>query len=92
MNIKLSHLSSADHKTRHTGYHAIKLNRLKDKQAQYDSYESFLTKCIEAEIVPTGVVVDIEPKVSNHSIQQKHDHKNKENQHNGETNLLTNKK
>ena len=59
-------LSCTYHKTRHAGYHAIKLNRLKDKQAQNESHKSFLIRCIEAKIVPKGLVLDLEPTVDNH--------------------------
>ena len=54
------------YKTRLAGYHAIKLKRLKDKQARYEPHESFLTRCLEAKILAKVLVLDLEPTIGNH--------------------------
>ena len=58
-------LSCTYHKTRHTRYHAIKLNRLKDKQGRNESEHSFLIRT-DAKIVPKSLLIDLEPTVGNH--------------------------
>ena len=67
MNINLNFLSSTCHKTRHAVYHAINLNRLKNKQLEYEPHKCFLTKCLGAEIVPKGFVLDFELTVGYHN-------------------------
>ena len=46
-------------------YLAIKLNRLKDKQARFVSHKEFLTRCIAEELVPKGLEVTLEPTIGN---------------------------
>ena len=58
-------LSCTYHKTRHTRYHAVKLNRLKDKQGRSELENSFLIR-IDAKIVRERLLFDLEPTIANH--------------------------
>ena len=49
-----------------TTYLAIKLNRLKDKQARFVSHKQFLTRCVAEKLVPKGLKVGLEPTIGNH--------------------------
>ena len=45
---------------------AMKLNRLKDKDAQYQSHREFLSQCIESKLIPKGLKLELEPTIGNH--------------------------
>lgn len=45
---------------------ALKLNRLKEKQARYESHKGFLTRCIAEKLVPKGLKLELEPTLGNH--------------------------
>ena len=45
---------------------ALKLNRLREKQARYESHKEFLSRCISEKLVPTGLKLELEPTIGNH--------------------------
>ena len=45
---------------------ALKLNRLKEKHARYESHKEFLTRCISEKLVPQGLKLELEPMIGNH--------------------------
>ena len=45
---------------------AMKLNRLKDKDARYQSHREFLSQCIESKLIPKGLKLELEPTIGNH--------------------------
>ena len=45
---------------------AMKLDRLLDKQARYESHISFLKRCITDKVVPHGLNLQLEPTIGNH--------------------------
>ena len=53
-------------KERNTIYLAIKLNRLKDKQARFVSHKEFLTRCVAEELFPKGLEAVLEATIGNH--------------------------
>ena len=59
-------LLTENQKERNTTYLAIKLNRLKDKQARFVSHKEFLTRCVAEELVLKGLEVALEPTIGNH--------------------------
>ena len=44
----------------------MKLNRLKDKNARYQSHREFLSQCIESKLIPKGLKLELEPTIGNH--------------------------
>ena len=44
---------------------ALKLNRLKDKNARYESHEEFLLQCIRPGLIPRGLKLELEPTIGN---------------------------
>ena len=44
----------------------MKLNRLKDKSARYQSHIEFLSQRIESKLVPKGLKFELEPIIGNH--------------------------
>ena len=44
---------------------AMKLNLLKDKDAQYQSHREFLSQCIESKLMPKGLKLELEPTIGN---------------------------
>ena len=52
---------------RHKDQQAIKLNRLKDKNARYQSHREFLLQCIEPKLIPKGLKLELEPTIGNHN-------------------------
>ena len=53
-------------KGRNTTYLAIKLNRLKDKQARFVPHKESLTCCVAEELVRKRLEVRLEPTLGNH--------------------------
>ena len=45
---------------------ATKLDRLHDKNERYKSHKDFLVKCLEGNIIPKGLRLDLEPSIGNH--------------------------
>ena len=45
---------------------AMKLNRLKDKNARYQSQREFLSQCIESKLIPKSLKLELEPTIGNH--------------------------
>ena len=50
----------------HKEQQAMKLNRLKDKNARYQSHREFLSQCIESKLIPKGLKLELEPTIGNH--------------------------
>ena len=44
---------------------ALKLNRLKEKSARYDSHKDFLSCCIKDCFIPKGLKLELEPTIGN---------------------------
>ena len=44
----------------------MKLNRLKDKSARYQSHREFLSQCIESKLIPKGLKPELELTIGNH--------------------------
>lgn len=44
----------------------IKLDRLHDKVTRYESHKEFLQKCIQQQLIPNGLKIDLEPTIGNH--------------------------
>ena len=45
---------------------AIKLNRLREKSARYNSHKDFLSRCIQEKLVHEGLELNLEPKIGNY--------------------------
>ena len=45
---------------------ALKLNRLKEKAARYESHKDFLSQCVAEKLVPKGLKLELEPTFGNH--------------------------
>ena len=60
-------LLTENEKEKSTPYLAIKLNRMKGKQARFVWHKEFLTLCVAEEIVPKGPEVKLEPTIGNHN-------------------------
>ena len=45
---------------------ATKLDRLHDKNERYKSHKDFLVKCLEGNVIPKGLRLDLEPSIGNH--------------------------
>ena len=45
---------------------ALKLNRLKEKAARYESHKNFLSRCVAEKLVPKGLKLELEPTLGNH--------------------------
>ena len=60
----------ANDREAHTGsnarYLVSKLDRLHDKKERYSSHRQFLQKCLDNNIVPNGLRLDLEPTIGNH--------------------------
>ena len=50
----------------HKEQQAMKLNRLKDKNARYQSHREFLSQCIESKLIPKGLKLELEATIGNH--------------------------
>ena len=50
---------------RHKEQQAMKLNRLKDKNARYQSHREFLSQCIESKLIPKGLKLELVPTIDN---------------------------
>ena len=50
----------------HARYLVSKLDRLHDKKERYQSHQFFLQKCIEENIIPKGLLLELEPSIGNH--------------------------
>ena len=59
-------LLTENQKERNAKYLAIKLYRLKEKQARFVSHKEFFTRCVAEELVPKGLEVTLEPTIGNH--------------------------
>lgn len=59
-------ISPIFHNARFTGYPAIKINSLKDKQLRDDSHKNFLTRLLEAKITSKNLALDLEPTIVKH--------------------------
>ena len=44
----------------------MKLNRLKEKHARYESHKEFLNRCISEKLVPKWLKLELEPTIENH--------------------------
>ena len=51
----------------HNEYLATKLDRLHDKKERYISHQEFLNRCLENDIVPIGLQLELEPTIGNHN-------------------------
>ena len=51
---------------RHKEQQTMKLNCLKDKNAQYQSHREFLSQCIESKLIPKGLKLELEATIGNH--------------------------
>ena len=47
-------------------YFATKLDRFSDKEIRFKSHKEFLTRCLEANIIPNGLKLQLEPSIGNH--------------------------
>ena len=47
-------------------YLVSKLDRLHDKKERYLSHQQFLQKCLDNDIIPNGLRLDLEPTIGNH--------------------------
>ena len=59
-------LLTENQKERNRTYLAIKLNRLKDKQARFVSHKKLLTHWVAEELVPKGLEIALERTIVNH--------------------------
>ena len=50
----------------HARYLVSKLDRLHDKKERYQSHRQFLQKCLDNDIIPNGLRLDLEPTIGNH--------------------------
>lgn len=50
----------------HGRYLVSKLDRLHDKKERYSSHRQFLQKCLDNDIIPNGLRLDLEPTIGNH--------------------------
>jgi hypothetical protein len=48
-------------------YFATKLDRFHDKEVRFQSHKEFLTRCLEANIIPNGLKLQLEPSIGNHN-------------------------
>ena len=51
---------------RHKEQQAMKLNRLKDKNARYQCHQDFLSQCIESKLILKCLKLELEPTIGNH--------------------------
>ena len=51
----------------HKEQQGMKLNRLKDKNARYQSDREILSQRIESKLIPKGLKLDLEPTIDNHN-------------------------
>ena len=63
--------SDFDNNNTHTGsnqarYLVSKLDRLHDKKERYQSHRLFLRKCLDNNIIPNGLRLELEPSIGNH--------------------------
>ena len=49
----------------HKKQQAMKLNRLKDKNGQYQSHREFLSQYFESKLIPKGLKLELQPTMSN---------------------------
>ena len=47
---------------------ALKLNRLKDKAVRYKSHKDFLSRCINEELVPKGLELELELAITTNNL------------------------
>ena len=47
-------------------YLVSKLDRLHDKKERYQSHRQFLKKCLDNDIIPNGLRLELEPSIGNH--------------------------
>ena len=59
-------LTTRPTRTRNTDALAIKLNRLREKSARYNSRTDFLSRCIQQKLVPKGLELTLEPTIGNY--------------------------
>ena len=50
----------------HKQQQAMKLNRLKDKNARYQSHREFLSQCIKSKLILKDLKLELEPNIGNH--------------------------
>ena len=50
----------------HGRYLVSELDRLHDKKDRYSSHQQFLQKCLDNDIIPNGLRLDLEPTIGNH--------------------------
>ena len=51
---------------RHREQQTMKLNRLKDKNARYQSHREFLSQCVESKLIPKCLKLELDPTIGNH--------------------------
>ena len=51
--------------SRETERLAVKLNRLHDKRARFQSHEQYMKRCLENNLTPKGLTVYVEPSIGN---------------------------
>ena len=48
-------------------FYVQELDRLRDKKERYTSNQEFLSRCLENDIVPIGLQLELEPTIGNHN-------------------------
>ena len=51
----------------HKEQQGMRLNRLTDKNARYQSHREILSERIESKLIPKGLKLDLEPTIDNHN-------------------------
>ena len=63
VNINLNLLITQNHNEKTCNHLVIKLNRLKDKEARFESHKYFLTSCVNEGLVPKGLELMLESTI-----------------------------
>ena len=66
VNINPNLLTTQNHNEKTSNYLVIQLNRLKNKEARFESHKDFLTRCINECLVPKGLELMLEPTIGSH--------------------------
>ena len=66
VSINLNLLITQNHNEKTCNHLAIKLNRLKDKEARFESHKDFLTSCVNEGLVPKGLELMLKSTIDNH--------------------------
>ena len=51
----------------HARYVATKHDRFHDKEARFQSHKEFLQRCLNANVIPNGLKLQLEPSIGNHN-------------------------